>query len=171
MQTLSDENSIKAFLKVQRKQEEHLMLGEKRALFMAGAKLEGNTDSNPRPAKKFKDKHLERLQMRAQAGTKKSEYHRGVNAIMGSAAVVEGHWRSSKRVLTEERSSMDPSIFEAIMYLKTNKRLWGKAEVVEADKRRKKAVKQNNRNLHIKLQDKLRAVQEWAGTEGQTDEL
>ena len=90
---------------------------------------------------------------------------------MGSAAVVEGHWRSSKRVLTEERNSMDPLIFEAIMYLKMNKRLWGKAEVVEANKRRKKAAKQNNRNLHIKLQEKLRAVQEWAGTEGQTDEL
>ena len=67
------------------------MLGEKRALFVAGAKLEANGDSNPRPAKKFKDKHLERLQMRAQAGTKKSEYHRGVNAIMGSVAIVEGH--------------------------------------------------------------------------------
>ena len=90
---------------------------------------------------------------------------------MGSVAIVEGHWRSSKRVLTKERSSMDPLIFEAIMYLKMNKRLWGKAEVVEANKRRKKAAKENNRNLHIKLQDKLRAVQEWAGTEGQTDEL
>ena len=141
---------------------------EKRAL--STAELEANTDGNPRPAKKFKDKHLERLQLRAQAGTKKSAYHRGVNAIMGSAAVVEGHWRSSKRVLTEERSSMDPLIFEAIMYLKMNKRLWGKTEVIEANKRQKKSVKQNNRNLHIKLQDKLQAVQEWAGTKGQSDE-
>ena len=90
MQILSDENIINAFVKVQRKQEENLMLREKRALFMAGSKLEANADSNPRPAKKFKDKHLERLQIRAQAGAKKSEYHRGVNANMGSAVVVEG---------------------------------------------------------------------------------
>ena len=66
---------------------------------------------------------------------------------------------------------MGSLIFEAIMYLNMNKRLWGKADVVETNKRRKKAVKQNHHNLHTKLQDKLRAVQEWAGTEGQTDEL
>ena len=47
----------------------------------------------------------------------------------------------------------------------------GKTEVDEANKRRKKAAKQNNRNLCIQLQDKLRAVQEWAGTKEQTDEL
>ena len=42
-------------------------------------------------------------------------------------------------MITEERSSMDPLIFEAIMYLKMNKRLWGKEEFVEANKRFKKA--------------------------------
>ena len=154
--TMLDEHAVRAWLKVQRKQEESLNLSEKRAL--VPAELVAAGDDNPRPTKKFKEKHLERLQMRAQAGTKTSAYHRGINAIMGSAAVVERHWKSSKRVLTEDRSSMDPLIFEGIMYLKMNKRLWGKAEVVEANKRRKKAIKENHRNLHINLQDKLTAV-------------
>ena len=49
--------------------------------------------------------------MRAQAGTKKSDYHKGVRAIMGSAAVVESHHSRAKKILTEYRSSTSPLIF------------------------------------------------------------
>ena len=56
---------------------------------------------------------------------------------------------------------MDPLIFEAIMYLKMNRRLWGRAEVVEANRRRKKAVAAQNRNLKEQHQQKLRDMLAW----------
>ena len=39
--------------------------------------------------------------------------------------------------MTRERSVMAPLIFEAIMFLKYNRRLWDLADIVEANKRRK----------------------------------
>ena len=99
--------------------------------------------------------------MRASAGTKKSAYHKGVKSIMGSAAVVEGHHSRAKRVLTPERSTMSPLVFEAIMYLKMNKRLWGKAQVVEANKRRKQAIKTRNQNLKWEARKTLASISEW----------
>mmetsp|Transcript_32162 Transcript_32162/g.68480 ORF Transcript_32162/g.68480 Transcript_32162/m.68480 type:complete len:99 (-) Transcript_32162:33-329(-) len=41
------------------------------------------------------------------------------------------------KVLTKERSTMSPLLFEMIMYLKYNRDLWGLVDVVEANKRRK----------------------------------
>ena len=99
--------------------------------------------------------------MRASAGTKKSKYDKGVKAIMGSAAVVEGHHSRAKRVLADHRSSMDPLIFEAIMYLKMNRRLWGLAQVIEANKRRKKSVKESYRNLKEKEKETFAALRKW----------
>ena len=80
---------------------------------------------------------------------------------MGSAAVVKSHHSRAKKVLTKYRSSMDPLIFEAIMYLKMNRRLWGRAEVVEANRRRKKAIAAQNRNLKEQHQHKIRDILAW----------
>ena len=158
-----DLNAISAILKVQRCQEELLTPAEKR--FLKSAEIQAEVvdggDDNPRPTKKFKEKLKERKISRAMAGTKKSSYHKGVKAIMGSAAVVESHHSRAKKVLTEYRSSMDPLIFEAIMYLKMNRRLWGRAEVVEANRRRKKAIAAQNRNLKEQHQQKLRDILAW----------
>ena len=47
------------------------------------------------------------------------------------------------------------------MYLKMNRRLWGRAEVVEANRRRKKAIAAQNRNLKEQHQQKLRDILAW----------
>ena len=105
--------------------------------------------------------------MRAQAGTKKSDYYKGVRAIMGSAAVVESHHSRAKKVLTEYRSSTSPLIFEAIMYLKMNRRLWDKADVVKANRNRKKAVAANTQNLKEQQREKLRQLVAWEAAQAQ----
>lgn len=56
--------------------------------------------------------------------------------MLGSAAAAERVWDMADEVLTEQRSSMSPVVFELIMYLKYNNRLWTKADVVEANRRR-----------------------------------
>ena len=107
------------------------------------------------------------MEMRAQAGTKKSDYYKGVRAIMGSAAVVESHHSRAKKVLTEYRSSTSPLIFEAIMFLKMNRRLWDKADVVKANRNRKKAVVERTQNLKAQQQEKLRELIAWEAAQAQ----
>jgi hypothetical protein len=46
-------------------------------------------------------------------------------------------WSMAGHVLIDQRSKMSPLIFELVMYLKYNSWLWGIADVVEANKRRK----------------------------------
>ena len=55
----------------------------------------------------------------------------------GSAAEAERVWSMAGHVLTQHRSSMSPLVFELIMYLKYNSRLWGLVDVIEANKRKK----------------------------------
>lgn len=158
---LPDAHANTAYLKVQRCQEEHLTPREKRCLEPAKLPEAAMSDDNPGPTKRYKEKKQERMAMRASAGTKKLAYHKGVKSIMGSAAVVEGHHSRAKWVLTPERSTMSPLIFEAIVYLKMNKRLWGKAQVVKAIKRRKQAIKPRNHNLKEDAKKTLASISEW----------
>ena len=162
-----DKIAINAILKVQWRQEDTLTPDEKNYLKRCKNNALGGGDDNPRPTKKFKDKVKERMEMRAQAGTKKSDYHKGVRAIMGSAAVVESHHSRAKKVLTEYRSSTSPLIFEAIMYLKMNRRLWDKADVVKANRNRKKAVAANTQNLKEQQREKLRQLVAWEAAQKQ----
>ena len=53
-------------------------------------------------------------------------------------AEVERVWSMAGHVLTEHRSSLSPYVFELIMYLKYNSRLWGLKDVVNANVARKK---------------------------------
>jgi len=52
--------------------------------------------------------------------------------IYGSAAKVEWLWSLAKYILTSQRSSMTPLMFETLLFLKANRRFWDKTLVVEA---------------------------------------
>ena len=54
--------------------------------------------------------------------------------IFGSCAEVERLWSIAKFILTSERKgNMSPFLFEAIVFLKMNQRLWDLSDVVSAD--------------------------------------
>ena len=67
-------------------------------------------------------------------------------------------WSSAGHVMTNARSGMSPIVFEAIMYLKYNVRLWSLQDVVEANKRRKKKLRGERRE---KAQQKSAEIAEW----------
>jgi hypothetical protein len=68
----------------------------------------------------------------------KSAYNPAIKACVGgSAAEAERVWSMAGHVLTQQCSSMSPLVFELIMYLKYNSRLWGLVDVIEANKLRK----------------------------------
>ena len=47
------------------------------------------------------------------------------------------------------------------MYLKMNRRLWGLAQVIKENKRRKRAVKESYRNLKEKEMETFAALRKW----------
>ncbi len=57
--------------------------------------------------------------------------------VGGSAAEAERVWSMARHVLTDHCLRMSPLILELVMYLKYNSCLWGIADIVEANKRRK----------------------------------
>jgi hypothetical protein len=59
-----------------------------------------------------------------------------MHCVLGSAAAAERVWSMAGKVLTDERSSLSPLVFEMIMYLKYNTRLWTISDVIEANRRR-----------------------------------
>ncbi|GFH44601.1 hypothetical protein CTEN210_01075 [Chaetoceros tenuissimus] len=57
--------------------------------------------------------------------------------ILGSAAEVERLWSHAKHILTDERMGMmHPINFEAVLYVKMNRRFWDIVDVAHADKQR-----------------------------------
>ena len=64
--------------------------------------------------------------------------------------------------MTRERSVMAPIIFEAIMFIKYNRRLWDLADIVEANKRRKGERGRTTHcvNLRKAIEANLDAVEE-----------
>ena len=73
--------------------------------------------------------------------------------ILGSAAEVERLWSISSYILLKHRLSMSPVMFEALAYLKVNKELWNKTDVIEAMSRR-----QSERVLQAMNEDCLHDV-------------
>ena len=73
--------------------------------------------------------------------------------ILGSAAEVERLWSMSSYILLNHRLSMPPVMFEALTYLKVNKELWNKTDVIEAMSRR-----QSERVLQAMNEDFLHDV-------------
>ena len=84
--------------------------------------------------------NLERQQKnksRAQSIIVDSKYDPALKyCVLGSSAEVERVWSMAGHVLVDARSSMSPLIFELIMYLKYNKRLWDINDVVKANRNR-----------------------------------
>ena len=52
--------------------------------------------------------------------------------IVGSVAVVERLWSTGKYVMPSHRSSMNPYLFESIMFLRFNSRFWDANITAEA---------------------------------------
>ena len=82
----------------------------------------------------------------AESDLHKSAYDPAIkHCVLGSAAEVERVWSMAGHVLTEHRSSLSPYVFELIMYLKYNSRLWGLQDVVNANIARKKETEAGQR--------------------------
>jgi hypothetical protein len=70
-------------------------------------------------------------------GVGKSKYNPALmHCVLGSAAGAERFWSMAGKVLTDVRSLLSLLVFELIMYLKYNNRLWTITDVMEANKRR-----------------------------------
>ena len=70
------------------------------------------------------------------------------------AVEVERIWSRARHVLTRERSTMAPIIFEAIMFPRYNRHLWGLDKIIEATKRLKgqRACTTHHVNLRKELE-------------------
>ena len=66
-----------------------------------------------------------------QAGNVNPEYM-DASFILGTTCIVERFFSTCKYVLTDNRASMTPWMFETIVFLKTNGELWGILDMAEA---------------------------------------
>jgi hypothetical protein len=138
----SNADFINAVIKVQQHNENLLTSNEK--LTIEPWKLPSDFDSEEEldePLEDFesmvRDRHRIKKMM-DHMPERKSDYDPALqHCVLGSAAEVERVWSMAGHVLTEHRASLSPLVFELIMYLKYNSRLWGLAEVVKANKNRK----------------------------------
>ena len=110
---------------------DHLLLAEM-------VPVEDSTPAPTAPKKTTAELLAAKRASRNSGSEQKSKYIPELKRCVGpSAAEVERLWSMANKVLTKERSSMSPLLFEMIMYFKYNKDLWSLADVVEANKRRK----------------------------------
>ena len=127
-----------------------------------GDNMELETPTEPL-RKKYKDALKKKREERTQVTA--SKYHPAVKkAIVGSASEVERVWSAAGDVMTKKRSSMSPIVFEAIMYLKYNRRLWNLTNVVEANKRRKKQSldrADNRKERRARVAEKMTGFTDW----------
>ena len=142
---------------------------EKRSLCRAGVLLPEDTPDDEEELAvptaslglSYKDTLKRKREERSRGA--KSRYHPAVKkAIPCSAAEAERSWSRARHVLTRERSTTALLIFEAIMFLKYNRRLWGLADIVEANKRRKGERGRTTHcvNLRKAIEANLDAVEE-----------
>ena len=92
---------------------------------------------------------------------KVSKYVEGAHCVLGPAAEVERVWSMADAVITKRRSRMSPFLFECIMYLKYNVRLWDLSDVVEANKRRKNESMAAKKEVRAKVGAQKEAVSNW----------
>jgi hypothetical protein len=81
----------------------------------------------------------ERLRRMNDRGNEKSRYV-DCDFIFGSAAEVERLWSVADFILRDQRKAMTPQLFEALIFLKVNKRFWGLNDVCLAMKEAKSAM-------------------------------
>ena len=107
---------------------------------------ESSSDANTREISPRKRKRLEFTQAlkarrsevarRLSAGkakdvTPNSEYI-DTRFILGTSVIVEQFFSQCKYILTDQRGSMTPFMFECLVLLKSNRKLWNKFEVAQA---------------------------------------
>ena len=132
----TDRSFVTGVIKVQTGRESLLNHDEKRSLCRAGGLLPEDTPNDEEelavPTASLGLTYKEALKRKREERSRgaKSRYHLAVKkAIPCSAAEVERIWSRACHVLTRERSTMAPIMFEAIMFLKYNKRLWGLVDI------------------------------------------
>ena len=146
----SDASLVRAIIKVQSNKEVHLTDIEASVLKpwkLGGAENVGDEDEQSNLDEPILSA-LEQMNRdrKRQADIVESDLHKSAydpaikHCVLGSAAEVERVWSMAGHVLTEHRSSLSPYVFELIMYLKYNSRLWGLKDVVNANVARKKAT-------------------------------
>ena len=150
-----DETLIRAIIKVQSNKEVHLTDDEASILKpwkMSGADNDGDEDKESDldeptlSALEQMNRDRKREADVAESDLTKSAYDPAIkDCVLGSAAEVERVWSMAGHVLTEHRSSLSPYVFELIMYLKYNSRLWGLQDVVNANAERKKGTEAGQR--------------------------
>ena len=144
----SDASLVRAIIKVQSNKEVHLTDIEASALKpwkLGGAVNVGDEDEQSNLDEPILSA-LEQMNRdrKRQADIVESDLHKSAydpaikHCVLGSAAEVERVWSMAGHVLTEHCSSLSPYVFELIMYLKYNSRLWGLKDVVNANVARKK---------------------------------
>ena len=133
----TDANFINAVIKVQQRKEHDLTELEAEAI--EPWKLAQDSEILGEPCSLFEQKIRDREQKMKQAKQQfKSNYDPAImQCIGGSSAESERVWSMAGHVLSKHRASLSPLIFELIMYLKYNARLWSLSDVIEANKRRK----------------------------------
>ena len=89
--------------------------------------IETITDDSPM---KMSDR-IKRLKEDTGAALSVNPYH-DCSFIFCSSAEVERLWSKALYIYSQERRRMTPLLFEAILYLKENRRFWDEATVVEA---------------------------------------
>jgi len=65
--------------------------------------------------------------------------------ICGSAAEVERLWSTARYILTSQRRSMTPLVFEVLLFLKTNQRFWDHDDIILDAIHRAKVESRNER--------------------------
>ena len=159
----SDESFICAIIKVQLGKEESLTEDEANAIAPWKLDPESDQETLDTPTSEFESLKRARDNEKKRKSTMlstKSVYDPAIKACVGgSAAEVERVWSMAGHVLTKHRSSMSPLVFELIMYLKYNSRLWGLADLVEANKRRKQesVVSKNRLSIQKERLEKMKA--------------
>ena len=166
------ENFIRAVIKVQQGKED--MLTSEEAKTIEPWKISTDEpvalDVEPQASglSEYDRMNLERLQnkkARAQSNIVDSKYDPALKyCVLGSSAEVERVWSMAGHVLVDARSSMSPLIFELIMYLKYNKRLWGIHDVVTANRKRLSetpAAKRRSDREMERLKQMQDAVDDW----------
>jgi hypothetical protein len=82
---------------------------------------------------------INRQQQQAASGIDQQNPYVNCNFIFGSTAAVERLWSVAKGILTCQRSSMTPMMFETLLFLRTNSRLWDRTLILTAIKRTRSA--------------------------------
>lgn len=160
----TDPDFINAVIKVQQHREQDLTVAE--ADTIERWKIVEEVETLEEPCNMFQQRIRERERKLKQATQQfKSAYNPAImHCVVGSAAEAERVWSMAGHVLTEHRASLSPLVFELIMYLKYNARLWDLSDVVSANKARKNDTPAKKKRLeaHLERLNKMRAeVADW----------